>query len=302
MRQLLGTRLRQIIRPILLCSSVMLLIVSAAGVNASTQALPQKVAAESAWKKKPMVIAHRGGRKWAPENTMIAFKKSMDAGVDGVELDIHRCKSGELVVIHDETLDRTTDGKGLVKDFTWDEIKKLSAGKWYAKEFESERVPLLSEVLDAYDGKMLINIEIKNTPIEYVGIEDDLIKLLGNYKHPERIMISSFDHELIRRIHEKSPIYEVAFLDASIIADVGEYGKKLGATAWNAAHYELRPDAVEKAQKSGLSVNVWTVDGIADWKKSLEWNVDGIVTDDPAGLIEFLKSDEAKASLNKSDF
>lgn len=296
MRQLPG--MRKIASSIVFASSLMLLLSSAATANSSPQAAPAKVAAESAWKKKPMVIAHRGGRKWAPENTMIGFKKSMDAGCDGVELDIHRCKSGELVVIHDETLDRTTDGKGLVKDCTYDEIKKLSAGKWYGKEFESERVPLLSEVLDAFDGKMLVNIEIKNTPIEYVGIEDDLINLLKNYKHPEKIMISSFDHELIRRIHKKSPIYEVAFLDASIIADVGEYGKKLGATAWNAAHYELRPDAVERAQKAGLSVNVWTVDGSADWKRAMEWNVDGIVTDDPAGLIDFLKSEEAKVSVN----
>lgn len=296
MRQLPG--MRKIASSIVFASSLMLLLSSAATANSSPQAAPAKVAAESAWKKKPMVIAHRGGRKWAPENTMIGFKKSMDAGCDGVELDIHRCKSGELVVIHDETLDRTTDGKGLIKDFTYDEIKKFSAGKWYGKEFESERVPLLSEVLDAFDGKMLINIEIKNTPIEYVGIEDDLINLLKNYKHPEKIMISSFDHELIRRIHKKSPIYEVAFLDASIIADVGEYGKKLGATAWNAAHYELRPDAVKRAQEAGLSVNVWTVDGTADWKKSMEWNVDGIVTDDPAGLIDFLKTDEASASVN----
>jgi|AGTN01.3.fsa_nt_gi Glycerophosphoryl diester phosphodiesterase len=300
MRQLPGTRLRQIVRPIVLASLLMALLLPGAVpmANASPQAESTKVAAESAWKKKPMVIAHRGGRKWAPENTMIAFKKSMNAGCDGVELDIHRCKSGELVVIHDETLDRTTDGKGLVKDFTYDEIKKLDAGKWYAKEFEGERVPLLSEVLEAFDGKMLINIEIKNTPIEYVGIEDDLINLLRKYKHPEKIMISSFDHELIRRIHKISPIYEVAFLDASIIADVGEYGKKLGATAWNAAHYELRPDAVKRAQKAGLSVNVWTVDGIPDWKRAMEWNVDGIVTDDPAGLIDFLKTDEAKVSLN----
>src|SRR5262249_54154022 len=155
--------------------------------------------------KRPVVIAHRGGRKWAPENTLIAFKKSMAAGADGIELDIHRCKSGELVVIHDETIDRTTDGKGLVKDLTYDEIKKFSAGKWYGKEFESERIPLLSEVLDTVDGKMIVNIEIKNTPIEYPGIEDDLIKLLKGYKYPDKIMISSFDHELIRRIHEKDP-------------------------------------------------------------------------------------------------
>jgi len=252
-------------------------------------------AAES---KKPLVIAHRGGKKWAPENTMAGFAKSLAVGADGVELDIHRCKSGELVVIHDETLDRTTDGKGFVKDKTWDELKTLSAGKWYSPEFESEKLPLLDDVLKLADGKMIINIEIKNAPIEYPGIEDDLAKLLKNYKHPNKILISSFDHELIRRVHKKMPNIEVAFLDAGIVADVGKYADTIGAKAWNAGWSELRADAVERAHKSGLAVNVWTVDGKKNWDSVMDMKVDGIVTDDPAGLIGYLKEKDPKASSN----
>lgn len=247
---------------------------------------------------KPLVIAHRGGKKWAPENTMAAFAKSLKAGADGVELDIHRCKSGELVVIHDETLDRTTDGKGFIKDKTWDELKNLSAGKWYGDEFADEKLPLLDDVLKLADGKMIINIEIKNAPIDYPGIEDDLADLLTTYKYPDKILISSFDHELIRRVHQKMPHIKAAFLDAGIVADVGDYAKLIGAEAWNAGYSELRADAVERAHKAGLAVNVWTVDGKKKWDDMLEMKVDGIVTDDPAGLIEYLKEKNSTASVN----
>ncbi len=239
--------------------------------------------------KRPLVIAHRGGNIWAPENTIAAFAKSLEARADGVELDIHRCKSGELVVIHDETLDRTTNGKGFVKDHTYEELKKLSAGNWFDKEFGNERLPLLEDVLKLANGKMIVNIEIKNAPIEYPGIEDDLAKVLKSYQYPEKILISSFDHELIRRIHEKMPQYEVAFLDAGIINDVGDYANKIGAKAWNAGFGELRADAVERAHKAGVAVNVWTVDGRKHWDEAVKMNVDGIVTNDPAGLKEHLE-------------
>ncbi len=240
-------------------------------------------------KKHPLVIAHRGGSKWAPENTIAAFAKSLDAHADGVELDIHRCKSGELVVIHDETLERTTDGKGFVKDKTLDELKKLSAGRWFDEQFAAEKLPVLDEVLKLANGKMIVNIEIKNSPIEYPGIEDDLAKVLQDYKYPDKILISSFDHELIRRVHKKMPQYQVAFLDAGIVADVGDYADKIGAKAWNAGFSELRADAVERAHKAGLAVNVWTVDGHKKWNEAVDMKVDGIVTDDPAGLLQFFE-------------
>lgn len=258
-------------------------------VGAMILSVPGLPASADGLKKHPLVIAHRGGSSWAPENTIAAFAKSLDAHADGVELDIHRCKSGELIVIHDETLERTTNGKGYVKDKTLDELKKLTAGRWFGEEYAGEKLPVLDEVLKLVNGKMIVNIEIKNSPIEYPGIEDDLAKVLQDYKYPDKILISSFDHELIRRIHNKMPQYQVAFLDAGIIADVGEYAEKLGAKAWNAGFSELRADAVERAHKSGLAVNVWTVDGRKKWDQAMDMKVDGIVTDDPAGLLVYFE-------------
>lgn len=239
---------------------------------------------------RPMVIAHRGGKKWAPENTMSGFKQSIDVKADGIELDIHKCKSGELVVIHDETLDRTTNGTGLVKEKTWSELNKLSAGLWFDKKFESEKIPLLSEVLALVDGKLVLNIEIKNSPVAYEGIEDDLLKMLDAYKYPDKIIISSFDHAVLKNISSKTDKYKLAFLGDALVYDVGGYASKLGASAWHPYHGELRMDNVEQAHKNNLMVNVWTVNETKDWNRMNTLKVDGIVTDDPAGLIDYLKS------------
>ncbi|MBY0357192.1 MAG: glycerophosphodiester phosphodiesterase [Candidatus Obscuribacterales bacterium] len=238
----------------------------------------------------PNIVAHRGGRKWAPENTMTAFRKSIAAGCYGIELDIHRCKSGELVVIHDETLERTTNGQGFVKDKTLTELKKLSAGAWYAKEFNEERLPTLAEVLTLIDGKLVLNIEIKNAPIAYAGLEDCLLKLLRSYKYPEKIIISSFDHEILQRIHQKAPSYKLAFLSECLFVDLPGYAKKVGATAWNPYFGELRTDSVELAHTVPLEVNVWTVNDPKQWRAMQDMKVESIITDDPVGLMEFYKS------------
>ncbi|HEY9790453.1 MAG TPA: glycerophosphodiester phosphodiesterase [Candidatus Obscuribacterales bacterium] len=245
--------------------------------------------ADSSQTRSPLIIAHRGGRRWAPENTLAAFKRSVDAHVDGIELDIHRCKTGELIVIHDETLQRTTNGAGLVKDKTLAELKSLDAGSWYKPEFKDERLPLLSEVLDLVDGKCSVNVEIKDTPIAYPGIDDALIELLSHYKYPEKIIVSSFDHAILKSFHAKAPQYKVGFLDAAIPASIGEYAQIVGATAWNPDYEVLRTDAVTDAHAAGLKIFTWTVNKPEEWNKLNKMGVDGIITDDPVGAIEALR-------------
>lgn len=238
----------------------------------------------------PKIIAHRGGRRWGPENTMAVFKKCVENKVYGIELDIHRCKSGELVVIHDCDLSRTTSGTGLVKDYTFDELKKLSAAKGADKKFEAERIPLLTEVLDLLDGKVFLNIEIKNAPVEYPGIEDDLIRVLESYKYKDQIIVSSFDHQVIKKLHDKAPQYKVGFLDSAIPVNIESYAKQIGASAWHPEFSEIRGDAVKLAHAAKIKVNAWTVNKPEDWKVALDIGIDGIVTDDPEGLTEYLKS------------
>lgn len=236
----------------------------------------------------PQIIAHRGGRKWAPENTLAAFRQSVDFGCDGIELDIHKCKSGELVVIHDADIARTTDGAGSVPDLTYAELQKASAGKPFSSKFAKERIPLLSDVLKVVDGKLTLNIEVKNWPKAYPGIDDDLIALLKSYPYPDKIIISSFDHEVLNSIHQKAPQYKLAVLDSAIMYEPAKYSQQLGATLWHPDFHTLRPDVVKRAKDNGLIVNVWTVNNPNEWAQAVAMGVDGIVTDDPVGLKAFL--------------
>ncbi|MBX9720541.1 MAG: glycerophosphodiester phosphodiesterase [Candidatus Obscuribacterales bacterium] len=252
--------------------------------------IPVALAAQN----KPLVIAHRGGRKTTPENTLSAFKHAIESGADGIELDIHKCKSGELIVIHDETVNRTSNGKGFVKDMTLAELKKLDAGTWFNEKFKGEKFPTLKEVFDLVDGKGIINIEIKNSPVAYPTIEKDLISLLDAYKYPDKIVISSFDHNCIKRIHDKTSKYKLAFLDDAVVYDVGGYAKKIGASGWNPHFGELRPDVMAEANKVPIEVNVWTVNEKKDWQEMKDLSVHSIITDDPDGLIDWLKTANSK--------
>lgn len=248
------------------------------------------VAAEvgSTSKYAPQVVAHRGGKRWAPENTLSAFRKSVELGADGIELDIHKCKSGELVVIHDDTLERTTNGTGYVKDKTWTELKELDAGSWYGSEFKGERLPLLTDVLKLVDGKLTINIEIKNCPMNYKGIAEDLLQLLKSYPHTDKIMISSFDHKVLAEISAKTKKYRLALLGDSVLNKLGDYARTVGASAWNPAFDCVREDSVADAHEAKLTVNTWTVNDKKDWQHARDLHVDSIITDDPEGLKNFL--------------
>lgn len=242
----------------------------------------------------PKVYAHRGGSKWAPENTMAAFRKCKENGVYGIELDIQRCKSGELVVIHDEDLKRTTNGAGLIKDTNYSDLSKVDAGSWFGEQFKNERVPLLSEVLNLLDGRVVLNIEIKNTPVAYPGIEVDLLKVLADYKYPETIIISSFDHEVLKRLHDKNPNYAIALLGDPILCDVGQYAKTVGATAWHPYFGSMRKDVIDSAHESNLKVNVWTPNKENEWEQLISQGVDGIVTDDPKALSDYIANRDKK--------
>jgi glycerophosphoryl diester phosphodiesterase len=235
----------------------------------------------------PKIFAHRGGRKSTPENTAAAFKNSMHLGVAGIELDIQRCATGEIVVIHDEDINRTTNGAGLVKDISLAELKRISAGSWFDQKFASENVPTLQEVLEIIDGNLILNIEVKNAPVSYDGIDDDLLELLSHYQHPDTIIVSSFDHKLLLKISQKTDI-AIALLAECVFFDLQAYATTLGASFWHPPYDVVRPELVEEAHANGLLVNVWTVNDERKWRKLIDMGVDGIITDDPEGLSVFL--------------
>lgn len=150
-----------------------------------------------------LVFAHRGSKGTHPENTISAFKEAIRVKTDGIELDIQLTKDGEMVVIHDGDVERTTNGKGLIKDLTLSELKELDAGSWFNATFKNEKIPLFSEVLallEATNYPGVLNIEIKTDEYDYEGIELKVINCLKDFKLTCRILFSSFNTETMERI------------------------------------------------------------------------------------------------------
>lgn len=220
---------------------------------------------------------------------MAAFRKSVEAGVDGVEFDVHRCATGELVVIHDDDLPRTTNGAGYVKEASYAELQRLSAGLWFDEKYQNERVPLLSDVLSLFNDKMLINIELKNAPMGYDGIEEDLLAELEHYQHRKNVVVSSFDHLLLRRLHALDETIAIGILGAAMLVDIKEYAAKFGAKHYMQAFDCFLPEARKEAADAGISVLVWTVNERKEWERAIQMNIDGIITDDPEGLALYLR-------------
>ena len=147
-------------------------------------------------------FAHRGFSGKYPENTMLAFKKAIESGVDGIELDVQLTKDGEVVIIHDETIDRTTDGKGLVSSYTYEELSKFDASFIYRNQIEFNKIPTLREYFELIKNKKIItNIELKTGVFEYAGIEEKVWNLIQEYEMEEKVIISSLILE--RKIKQK---------------------------------------------------------------------------------------------------
>lgn len=234
----------------------------------------------------PLVIAHRGGKVWAPENTMAAFRQSLEFGVDAIELDIQRVQTGELVVFHDQDLSRTTNGFGQVKDCSLDEIKRLSAGAWFDASFKSEKVPLLQEVLDLVAGQIMLNIEIKNLPHSYEDIEEDLMAMLEDYD-TSKVVVSSFDHRILKKLKGR---IQTALLMVGAPASVQDYCENIGATYFHCQKDHINEDTLEEAHNGSIKVFGWVANIDRDFSRLMKLEVDGIVSDDPESLVAFIEA------------
>jgi glycerophosphoryl diester phosphodiesterase len=235
---------------------------------------------------KPMLIAHRGGSLEAPENTLASFRHAIEVGVEYVELDVQMSKDGVLVVIHDETLDRTTNGTGLVGDYTYAELKKLDAGSHFAPEYRGETIPTLRDVLElcAKAGVGVV-LELKS-PHLYPGMVEKTAILLADMKAhgAHNYWCISFDHDAIRHMHTLEPSVSLGYLyepteqtfvfpDATVQAYCPYFRTAL-------AH----PDQVARALNMGKHVLVYTVNDADDIRRLSDIGVAGIVTDRPAAL------------------
>ncbi len=238
------------------------------------------------------VIAHRGASGYAPENTMAAFERALKMKSDYIELDVQMSKDGELVVIHDTTVNRTTDIDSQlpvpVQDLTLDELRKLDAGSYFGSEFTGERIPTFEEVLDRYKGKIGMLIELKE-PARYPGIEEKVAAALKERrmdkpKH-DKVIIQSFNFESVRKIHELLPSMPTGVLTwlSSDLTNVKLKEFSGYADYVNANLKNVAADAtlVSRIHALGMKITPWTVRSRAEVAPLLQAGVDGIVTDYP---------------------
>lgn len=217
---------------------------------------------------KILKISHRGASGYEPENTLISFQKAIDLNADGVELDVHLSLDGELVVIHDETIDRTTNGKGFVNQFTALELKKFE-------------IPTLIEVFDLIDRRCFINIELKG--IGTAKPVNDLINLYISDKEwkPNDFLISSFDWNMLKEFHSLNPKIRIGVLTEESIDDALAFAKKIKAFSIHPDYVLLSKENVALMQKNGFGVFPWTVNSEEDIQKIKSFNVNGIISNFP---------------------
>lgn len=230
------------------------------------------------YKMKPFKkIGHRGAKGHLAENTLESISLALEMGVDAIEIDVHRCASGELVVIHDFTLDRTTNGEGEVSKIQLENLKTLLVESKY-------RIPLLTEVLDLIEGKCFINIELKglNTADCCCNIIEEYVNK-KSWKYSDFI-VSSFQKNELFEVYKINPQISIGVLSKASMAEAIELGKLLKARAIHPSVGIITRGNVELAHQKGFEVNVWTVNDPETIKRMIEFGVDGIISDYPDRL------------------
>ncbi|MGG3451160.1 glycerophosphodiester phosphodiesterase [Domibacillus aminovorans] len=234
--------------------------------------------------KKPAIFAHRGASGTHPENTMAAFEAAVRLDADGIELDVQMTKDGEIVIIHDETVNRTTNGKGAIERMTYAEIAELDAGSWFHPKFAGEKILTLDEFLTWATGNtMQINIELKTNKVPYYGIEQKVLELIDIYNMRGRVIISSFNSESVGRVIELDPYIAVAGLVWRIPREAVRAAKKLGLTALHTQIPFALSEYGKEAINSGMLLRLYTINDVKEWNrvKGSGVPVEAIITDFP---------------------
>lgn len=236
-----------------------------------------------------VVYAHRGASGVCPENTMAAFRKAVELGAGGIETDVQMTSDGVLVLCHDEKVDRTTNGRGLLASMNWSEVQALDAGSWFAPQFAGERIPTLEQLLDlVVESGIMLNIEIKSGLVIYPGIEAKAIELVRRAGLGERVIFSSANHFSLVECKRHAPEIRTGILYIEGLVDPWLYAKHIGANALHPLYHGVRPELVTGAHAAGLAVNTWTVDDPKAISYMAQCGVDGIITNYPDRVLEVL--------------
>jgi glycerophosphoryl diester phosphodiesterase len=242
--------------------------------------------------RRPLNIAHRGASAYAPENTLAAFRLALEMDADGFELDVMLSADCHLVVIHDDTVDRTTNGSGPVRQKTLAELKALDAGARFDARFAGERIPTLEEVFDLVAGnRAFANVEIKTDSLKGDGLEEKLVALIRRYGLGERLLISSFNPFALWRMRRLASDLPLALLyaeDQRIYLRDRWFAFLSCPDAFNPSYRMATPKHVRWAKSKGYHLYVWTVDEEPEMRRLTALGVDGIITNRPDLLRQVL--------------
>jgi glycerophosphoryl diester phosphodiesterase len=238
----------------------------------------------------PLIFGHRGASADAPENTMAAFGQALAQGADGFELDVTLSADGVPVVIHDDTLDRTTNGRGPVGGQTAAALKTLDAGypERFGDGFAGERVPTLEEVLGTFGGQALINIELKHDRSPGRRLAAEVVALVHAHRLSKRVILSSFQFSNLRRVRGLDPALPIGLLYVSALGGarlVRWLTAGLRPEAHHPGCYTLQPETLRWFHKQGLRVNTWTVNDERDLRRLAKAGADGLITDHPGQAV-----------------
>jgi glycerophosphoryl diester phosphodiesterase len=241
--------------------------------------------------KKNSLTGHRGAGGLAPENTIAAIDKGIGLGVDRVEVDVRQSKDGIIVCIHDSSIDRTSNGNGVVKELSYNELLKFDAGSWFSEEYKNEKIPSLENVLKTTINKVILLIEIKDGDEVYKGIEEKVVALINKYKAREWAIIQSFKDSVLLRIHKIDPeikLHKLLIVDFPFIPLI--YDGNFRIT--NFEYYDFVDEfsifasfatsrIIKKVHGLNKKINVWTVNDSIKIIRLINLGVDGIITDYP---------------------
>lgn len=230
--------------------------------------------------------AHRGASGYYPENTMLAFEKAVELGCTGIETDVHMTRDGYLVLMHDEEVNRTTNGTGYIKDYSLRELRQLDAGKWMNKDFACAEVPTLEELLEfTVDKNIFLNLELKTDCIWYKGIEEKLLDEIYKYNVNDKVILSSFNHYSVYKCRQLDKSIKAGLLYMEGLFEPQLYAKTVGVEAIHPYYPAIdNAELVERVRSAGIMINTWTVNDEKEMKKFLEYKVDGIITNYPDRL------------------
>ena len=237
------------------------------------------------------ICAHRGASGYAPENTLEAFELAVQQGAHGVELDVQLTRDKEIIVVHDERIDRVSDGIGAVTDLTLAEIKRHVFNRTHP-QYEGARAPTLREVYELLKPTGLyVNVELKNSANPYPGMEEKCLELAAQMGMEDRVVYSSFQHNSMMRVKELNAQATCGLLYACVMVRSWEYAAALGADALHPLYTELlfNPDECAQAHAKGIQVNVWTVNDERNMRMCLEAGADMLITNFPDRALDLIK-------------